>query len=521
MISSRFNITDRTRKWWVLAAMSTCISMIFIDQTILPVTIPSITKELAISELVIQWILNSYLLALTIFVLAGGRLGDIFGHRKIATIGIILFALSSALCGFSTSGLWLIIARFLQGIGGALIVPTMPAILTASFPNDQQGKALGYYVSIGAFFLSIGPVLGGLLTQYFSWRYVFWINLPIAAIGLFLTWISTPKSPTKEETFDFLGFFTIVFGISCIVMGLMQGEAWGWSQWPVPTMIAVGALLIFILAFFDRKVKDPFIDFSLFKEPSYVVPAGIVFIVQFMLMVGVFWSIYFQTVLNYSPSVAGFWSMISSCPVIVFSHLAGHLSDRFGQKLPIMLGFLLAIFGLTWFVCVPTPSTPLLLLPFILPFGCGIPLILIPSGTLIMSSLPPLKRGVAIGMNSTLRQFSATLGLAVYGQILLSTQTRWFKDKLLADPSTTHLDPTEFEGLLAHAKPAIKALNALPADIAQTVSHDFLTTYISASTLVNAIGLSVAVIGLALVIFLMKRKYTTSHDPSAITNESS
>lgn len=460
-MTSWIKISDRARKWWVLAAMASCISMIF-------------------------------------------RIGDMYGHRKIFSIGMITFAVSSALCGMSESGSWFIAARFLQGIGGALIIPTAPSMLAPAFPADQQGKAFGYYVSIGAFFLSLGPIVGGFFTQFLSWRYVFWINIPIAAIGLFLTFLSVPKSAKRDESFDFLGFITIAIGVSCIVVGLMQGSDWGWTYWLVPTLIICGIFLILALALFDREVKDPFLDFRLFREKSYVAANSVVFATQMMLMVSIFWSIYFQTVLGYSPSVAGFYSMLSNCPVILFSHFACRLSDRFGPKLPIVIGFCLAIFGVSWFIAVPTPPSPLLLLPFIVPFGCGIPLILLPSFMLIMSRVPPHKRGIAVGINMTIRQFGATLGMAVFGQVFLSLQNHWFGIKLQGDPMTEGLDPRTFEGLLAHADPAIQAMNALPEPIAKKVYDGFLSTYISSSTAINYLSLAFAVCGLICVIFLIK-----------------
>ncbi len=492
-------------KWWVLAAMASSISMIFLDQTVLPVALPTIRQELNISELGMHWVINAYLLALTTLVLAGGRLGDMLGHRKTFSMGLLIFSLASAMCGLSQSVGWFILSRALQGVGGALIIPTTPAILLSAFPIEQRGKAFGIYIGIGAFFLSLGPMIGGLFTQYLTWRYVFWINLPIAAIGLLLTYLNVPRSKKKiEERFDFLGFFTIAIGITCLVMALMQGRNWGWTSWPVLSMGITGIFLIVLLAVFDRKVKDPFLDFRLFKSRGYVAANLFVFSIQLVLMLTVFWAIYFQDVLNYSPSVAGLWSMLANSPVIIFSTLSGHLVDRYGPKLPISLGFLLVVAALAWFIYMPSPPSFVWLLPLVLPFGCGVPLILIPSFTLSMQQIPTHRKGVALGINATLRQLSSTLGMAIFGMLFLSVQETKLGEFLANSPQTSSLHPSSFEGLLSKAPHAVATLDSLPRPIAMQIQEAFRTFYIEAFTDLNILGLGIALIALILVFVLLR-----------------
>lgn len=205
----------------------------------------------------------------------------------------------------------------------------------------------------------------------------------------------------------------------------MQGESWGWKGWQVPSLIVLGIALIAVLIIFDRNVKDPFIDFSLFKHREYIAANTCVFITQFMLILVVFWAIYFQTVLGYSPSFAGLWAMIANSPLIFFSHISGYLSDKFGSKLPVLCGFLLVTLGISWFVLTPSPATPWLLIPMVILFGCGIPMIFLPCLTLSLTHVPEHKRGIAMGINTTLRQFGATLGLALLGQIFLNLQQQF------------------------------------------------------------------------------------------------
>ncbi len=412
-------VSPGTRKWWILAAMTGSNALIFLDQSVLPVALPTIQRELLFSELIVQWTINIYLLVLTTFALAGGRIGDILGHRKIFTLGLLLFGLASAFCALSQNSGMFLASRALQGLGGALLIPTAPAILSKAFPSDQQGKVFGLFLSVGAFFLSVGPVVGGFITQYMSWRYVFWINLPIAAIGFLLTFISVPRSAKKIETFDSFGFLSLVLGVGGIITALMQGKYWGWTSWPILIMGFGGLFLLALLAPIERKAQDPFIDFSLFRRSSYTTANLCLFCIQFILMLTVFWAIYFQKILGYSPLVAGIWSMVASSPIMFVGALSGHLFDRYGGKLPIVLGFCLVAFAILWFVIVPVPDSPWLLLPVVLPFGCGVPLIIIPSFTLFLKGLPHHKKGVAIGMSTTLRQLGSTAGMAVFGAFYL------------------------------------------------------------------------------------------------------
>jgi MFS family permease len=349
----------------------------------------------------------------------------------------------------------------------------------------------------------MGPLVGGALTEYLSWRYVFWINLPVAAAGLFLTFMSVGKSEKKRASFDFVGFFGLMLGTGGIITALMQGKFWGWGSWPILSMGLGGIFFITSLVVFDRKVPDPFIDFTLFRKRSFAVSTLCIFCIQFIIMLTVFWAIYFQTVLGYSPFFAGIWSMIASSPAILLGSLSGHLFDRFGAKLPIVLGFFLVGFAIAWFICVPVPHSAWQLLPIVLPFGCGIPLIIIPNFTNYISDIAPHKRGVAVGISATIRQMGSTLGLAMFGSLLLHQQERSFQKHMAASSDTASLDPGVFEGLLSHTEGAVAALRALPDNAAVAVESSLRASTIFASTSVNILGLVIAVLGLSLAFKLL------------------
>ena len=483
--------------------MSSSISAIFLDQSILPVALPTIARELAIDELGMQWIINAYLLTLTAFVLAGGRIGDMLGHRKIFSIGMLLFMFASITCAFAHSSQSFVLSRAAQGVGGALIIPTAATLLVSAFSEEERGRAYGIYASIGARLIG-RPHDRGFLTQFLNWRYIFWINIPIVLTGLLLTFLFIPKSAKRKESFDYLGFFCTSVGALSIIIGLMQGELWGWTYWAVPTLIFLGLFLLMALIFFDRDVKDPFIDFSLFRDRGYVAANSCVFLTQFMLILTIFWAIYFQTVLGYSPSFAGLWAMIANSPLIFFSHVSGYLSDRFGPKLPTLIGFVSSGLGILWFVLMPTPSSPWLLIPMVILFGFGIPMIFLPCLTLSLSRVAPQKRGVAVGINITIRQFGATLGMAIFGQIFISTQGRFFASLLASDPATSALNPKAFEGLLANSKHAMQTFHTLSHDTAAKVSSDYLHSSIFGMQILNLCGIAAVIGGLACAFLLMR-----------------
>lgn len=504
-------ITEKNRKWWILAAMTSTISMIFIDITVLPVALPTIQKLLNFSDLALQWIVNCYTLTLTILVLAGGRLSDIFGPKKIFCYGVSLFAIASALCGVSYSDWWFISSRVLQGIGGALLLPSTATITLAAFPLKERGKAMGISISVGSVFLSIGPFIGGLLTEYLSWRYVFWINLPIAAIGLILALYSVPKSEKKREKFDYFGFWTMSIGISALVIALMQARDWGWTSPLTLTLTFIGFLLILFLILFDRKVEDPFIDFKLFNNRNFAGCVFSMFCTQFIVMITVFWVIYFQIGLGYSPVRSGMLNLLANIPMMVVAPIGGHLLDRYGPKLPIAIGYFLVIVSFVWFLQVLHLKSMPMLLSAVIPFGCGIPLIFSPCFTAALSEVPDGKRGMTAGLVTMIRQFGATIGLAVFGALFLYFQNSRFVTALHQNPETQNLDPNQFEGLLAGAEPAVQALSSLPTPIQEHISSADLSSYIFAFSKINLLAVVIAAIALIVSLILIKKRLGPAH----------
>ena len=499
-------LIEKNRKWWILLAMTIVNSMIFIDITVLPVALPTIQRLLGLSEIGLQWILNAYTLSLTIFLLLGGRLGDRFGHKKILYYGLFLFTLGSIFCALTESQIWLILSRAILGMGGALLIPASASILFHAFVPEQRGKALGFYVSMGSVFLSLGPFIGGFFTEYFSWRLVFWINLPIGISGAALTYFFVhPIKGQKGLSFDWLGFLTSSLGICLIIIGLMQAKEWGWASPLTIGFFLLGLFLLVILWAIDRKIEDPFFDFSLFRNRMFLTGNIATFCAQFLLTITVFWAMYFQNVFHFTPTQAGLLNLIASAPLLIVAPLGGHLVDRHGPKIPILIGFFLLTLSLFWFLQNLDNSHLLILLSVLIPFGCAIPLIFTPSFTAAMQHIPKEKRGLASGTASMIRQFSSTLGLAIIGTVFLHVHSFQFQNLLKSGTQTRHIDPKLFDGLLAKSPRAMKQLLSYSASTKEWIEHTYLYAYVDAFSKINSLALILAFIGLIFTMLFIQK----------------
>ena len=258
-------LAEKNRKWWILLAMSSSLALVFIDQTALAVALPAIQRELNLSNSLSQWVINAYLLALSAIILLGGKIGDRLGHKRAFLAGVIVFITASTLAALAESGAWLITARAIQGIGAAFMMPSTNALVTNAFPAQERGKALGIYIALATIFLALGPLLGGFLTQVFSWRAVFWINFPIALISIILAISSVPTWRRREKlNIDYLGFFISVIFISGFVLGFMEAPNWGWTSLPIMGLFLLSIISLITFIGWEKKIPHPLVEFDFY-----------------------------------------------------------------------------------------------------------------------------------------------------------------------------------------------------------------------------------------------------------------
>ncbi len=457
----------KNRKWWGLLAIMPSLAMVFVDQSVLPVALPTIQKHLNATDIQLQWCINAYLLVTAILVLAGGKIGDWMGHRKAFTLGMIVFALSSALCGATPDVNWLIGARALQGVGAALMFPASTALIMSLFAPHERGKATGINVSASSLFLILGPLVGGYFTEALSWRWIFWINLPIAALGLILVFLFIPPSIGAKPKFDVRGFIYFVISSSSLILVLMQGRDWGWTSPSIIVSSVIFLLGTLFLLLREKKAAHPFLDLTLFKHPVFKAVNVSVFSIQFILMITVFRAIFFQDVLDWSPMKTGLITVISSCPVLFLSPIGGMLSDKYGPKIPITTGFLLLIFSFIWTAFSFESSLGVFFIG-LLTFGIGIPLVFTPSYASAMGAIPAAKAGSAFGTIATVRSFASTFGVAVLGTFIHSTQLRTLQSLAQENPKTEALSPSALSNIVmgtGQAKAYLKTLSSEQSSI--------------------------------------------------------
>jgi EmrB/QacA subfamily drug resistance transporter len=408
----------------ILAAMIFAVAMTFIDQTIVSIAAPEIQKELGLSTTGVQWAINSYLLALAALFAYGGRLADTVGHRKMVTLGVIVFAGASAICGLTPKGslaqAWIITFRVLQGAGGAIMFPAALAIVVQTFDLHERGRALALFFGIAGGLTAIGPILGGYLTQW-TWRAIFWVNIPVAIIALILIAISKPVTLHRPARMDYRGLALIVAGVALSVFGFQQSVVWGWSNPAVGGSIAVGALLIVIFCRVETRTASPLIQVDIFRIRAFFVE-NLVLFTSMLVFIPVFFfaSEYAQIALGKKPGEAGLYILYFFIGFVIAAQIGGRMLDRGGARRPVVIGCALGAVGFwLWGKKVTDLSFSSQQWSIILA-GAGLGMMLGPANTDAINRASRLSYGEATGITQTVRNYAASLGLAILGTILVS-----------------------------------------------------------------------------------------------------
>lgn len=407
------------RKWRVLIVVCVAIFMLLLDITVVNVALPDIQKELHTSFTDLQWVVDAYSLMLAATMLNAGTLGDLLGRKRVFVYGVGLFTVGSALCGAATSPLFLILARGLQGLGGAVMFAVSLAILSQEFHGRERGTAFGIWGATVGAAVAIGPLVGGALTSWLGWRWIFFVNLLIGAACVAGAIRELHESRDEEHGgFDVPGFATLTAGLFALVLALLRGSDWGWSSGREIGLLAAAAVLLCAFVVVELRQASPMFDLSLFRVPTFTGAQ----ITAFTISAGMFsqflyLTLYLQDVLGDSPLGAG----VRFLPLSVVSFFSAPLAGRLSARMPvrILLGGGLTLVGVALLLMhgiTPSSSWTTLLAGFVVG-GVGVGMVNAPLASTAVSVVEPRRAGMASGINNTFRQVGIATGIAALGAL--------------------------------------------------------------------------------------------------------
>jgi EmrB/QacA subfamily drug resistance transporter len=423
-MTERIRLNEDNRKWWTLAAMCFALFMIMLDNTVVNVALPSIQRDLHATISSLEWTVNAYTLTFAVLLVTGGRMGDIFGRRTMFLFGVVLFALSSAFIGFAPTQEVLVAGRAVQGVGAAFMMPGTLSIISDAFPPQERGRAIGTWAGVSGLALAIGPVVGGALTEYVSWRAIFFLNLPVAAGAVAVTLFAARNSrdETVERSIDYPGIAALSVGLTGLILALIEGNSWGWGSTRIVVLFATAVLGLIAFVLIETHRRVPMVDFSFFKSRTFAGANLVAIVISFAMLAQFFFmALYMQNILGFSALQAGVRFLPSTLMIIIVAPISGRLADRIGPKPLIMAGLSLLALSLFLQSQIDVNSGYGALLPGFVLLGIGIALTMSPMSTAAMNAVDVTKAGVASGILSMGRMVGGSLGVAVTGALFQSS----------------------------------------------------------------------------------------------------
>jgi EmrB/QacA subfamily drug resistance transporter len=414
-------LASENRRWWTLGAVAFGLFMIMLDNTVVNVALPSIQRDLGVGLSELQWIVAGYALTFAALMLTGGKLADHYGRRLIFVVGLAVFTLASLGCGLAESGEVLIAARVVQGAGAALMNPSTLSIISATFPPEQRGMAIGIWAGVSALALAIGPLVGGLLTDHLDWSWIFFVNVPVGVFAVAASFlvIEESRDMSEERRLDLPGQVAGGLGLFALTYALIEANAYGWTSARILGAFAVAAVALAAFLWLERVQRVPMLDLELFRNRTFAGANSVVLLVA-LAMFGVFFyvSLYMQNILGFSAVQTGAAFLPMTVLIMLIAPIAGKASDRLGSRWLMTVGMVLVGLQLLYLSRLGIDETFWDLLPGLLVGGVGMALVMTPSAAAAVRSVPVDKAGVGSAVLNACRQVGGSLGIAVIGAII-------------------------------------------------------------------------------------------------------
>jgi EmrB/QacA subfamily drug resistance transporter len=426
------------RRWAVLAVLSLASLMVMTSNTLLNTALPAMARDFEATSSTLQWIVNGYTLVLAGLLLAGGTIGDLYGRRRWLAIGIVIFGAGAAGGALSQNAEQVIVARGVQGVGAALIFPATLSIITNVFERHERSKAIGIWAGTTALGFGMGPVLGGALVDEFSWPAVFWMLVPISAVGLAALMIVPESRDPRGRKLDLPGALLATAALMVLVYGIIEGESLGWTSTEIVALFTVAAVLFVAFALVEWRAREPMLPLRFFKQRDFDGGVFSIFLVFFALMVIMFFLVqYLQIVQGRSAFNAGLQVLPMAGMMMVGAPISGILIRRTGPKFLIVLAMIVTFGGVVWLTRLDVDSSYSVVLYGLLAFGFGGGMAMAPMTDTVMAAVPVDDAGVGSAINDVMRELGAALGIAITGTVVAGL----YADEVIA--SLSGLAPPE------------------------------------------------------------------------------